>query len=126
MSSTAAIIATVILAGLAMFQAALVAGKPLGHFAWGGQHRILPTRFRIGSAVSILIYAAIVLILLDRADLISVFPDGFVRVAAWVIAAYFVLGIFMNAISRSRPERFTMTPLTVVLAAASIIVAAGW
>ncbi len=126
MSSTAAIIATVILAGLAVFQAALVAGKPLGHFAWGGQHRILPTRFRIGSAVSILIYAAIALVLLDRADLISVFPDGFVRVAAWVIAAYFVLGIFMNAISRSRPERFTMTPLTVVLAAAATIVAAGW
>ena len=126
MSSTAAVIATVILAGLAVFQAALVAGKPIGHFAWGGQHRVLPTGFRIGSAVSIVIYAAIAVLLLDRADLISVFSDGFVSVAAWVIAAYFVIGIAMNAISRSKPERFVMTPLTVVLAGLAVIVAADW
>lgn len=125
MSATAAIIATVILAALAVFQAALALGKPLGHFAWGGQHRVLPMRLRMGSVISIPIYAFMALVLLDRADVISVFPDGFVNVAAWVIAAYFVVGIFMNAISRSKPERFTMTPLTIVLAAAAAIVAAG-
>ena len=31
---------TVVLAALAIFQLALVFGAPLGHFAWGGQHRV--------------------------------------------------------------------------------------
>ena len=51
----AAIALTVILALLAVFQLALVLGAPLGRFAWGGTHRVLPARLRIGSAVSIVI-----------------------------------------------------------------------
>ena len=42
----------VLLGGLAVFQALLALGAPLGAFAWGGQHRVLPTRLRVGSAVS--------------------------------------------------------------------------
>ena len=49
----AAVVASVLLAGLAVFQVALIAGAPLARFAWGGQHRVLPTRLRIGSAVSV-------------------------------------------------------------------------
>ncbi len=109
-----------------MFQLALAAGAPLGRFAWGGQSRVLPTRLRIGSVVSIVIYAFIAVVLLERASLLHLFGTaGFVQVAAWVVFAYFVLGILMNAISRSRPERFTMTPVTVVLAALSLLVALG-
>ena len=126
MSATAAVVATVILAGLAVFQAALAAGKPFGHFAWGGQHRVLPRRLRIGSAVSIILYAGMAIILLDRAELISIMSDDFARIAAWVLAAYFLIGIVMNAMSRSKPERFVMTPLTAVLTALSVVVAAGW
>lgn len=43
----------------------------------------------------------------------------------WVLAAYFVLGIVMNAMSRSVPERATMTPVCAVLAAACVLVALG-
>jgi hypothetical protein len=49
----AAIVACAVLAGLTVFQAALIAGAPLGRFAWGGQHDVLPAKLRIGSAVSI-------------------------------------------------------------------------
>ena len=31
----------------------------------------------------------------------------------------------MNAISRSKPERYTMTPVTIVLAVLSLLVALG-
>ena len=44
-------------------------------------------------------------------------------VAMWVIAVYFALGIVMNGISRSKPERYTMTPVVIVLTAASVILA---
>lgn len=126
MTAFAAIAATVVLGLLAVFQLALVAGAPLGRLAWGGQSRVLPTRLRIGSVVSLIVYALIAAVLLERAGLIQLFGSlGFVQIAAWVVFAYFALGILLNAISRSKPERYTMVPVTIVLAALSLLVALG-
>ena len=72
----AAIALTVILAALAVFQLALALGAPLGRFAWGGQHRVLPTGLRVGSLVSIVVYAVIVVLALDKVGLIDVVPDA--------------------------------------------------
>lgn len=120
-----AIVLTALLALLAVFQIALAAGAPWGLFAWGGQQRVLPARLRVGSAISVLLYAIIAVVMLDRAGAIDLLPDVVAQVAAWVVFAYFCLGIVLNAISRSRYERFTMVPVTVVLAALSLLVALG-
>lgn len=121
-----AVIAVVILALLAVFQLALALGAPLGHFAWGGANRVLPTRLRIGSLASIAIYALIGFVLLERAGVINVLDLPLAeQIAAWVITAYFVLGIGMNAISKSAPERLVMTPVALVLAVLSLLVALG-
>ncbi|MFO6452465.1 MULTISPECIES: hypothetical protein [unclassified Aeromicrobium] len=126
MVTTAAVAACVVLAALAVFQVALALGAPIGRFAWSGQHDVLPTRLRIGSAVSVVLYAAIGAILLARAGVIGLgLSDRTVEIAAWVVTAYFALGILMNAISRSRPERLVMTPTCLVLAALSAVVAAS-
>ncbi|GAA5038353.1 hypothetical protein ACFQRL_01515 [Microbacterium fluvii] len=116
---------TVMLALLAVFQLALALGAPLGRFAWGGGHRVLPARLRIGSAVSIVIYALIDLIAWDRVGAVDVFPAPFSEVAMWVIFAYFVIGIVMNAISPSKPERAVMVPVSVVLSVLSLLIALG-
>ena len=113
---------TALLGLLTVFQLALIFGAPLGRFAWGGTHRILPTRLRIGSAVSVVIYAVIALLALDCAGVIDLVPDAVSTVAMWVVFAYFVLGIAMNGISRSKPERYTMAPLSALLAALSLLV----
>jgi hypothetical protein len=112
-----------VLAALAVFQVALIAGAPIGRFAWGGQHRVLPARLRVGSATSIVLYVLFVLIALDRVAVIAIVPDAVTDVAMWVLAAYFALGIIMNGISRSVPERAVMTPVCVVLTAASVVLA---
>ena len=119
----AAITLVVILSLLAGFQLALALGAPLGRFAWGGQHRVLPTRLRIGSLVSIVIYAIIAVLALDRVGLIDVVPDAVSTVGMWVVFAYFVIGIPLNAISRSKPERYVMTPVVTILAVLSLLVA---
>ena len=119
----AAIALTVILALLAVFQLALALGAPLGRFAWGGQHRVLPTRLRIGSLVSIVIYGLVAVLALDKVGLTDVVPDVVSDIGMWVVFAYFVLGIPLNAISRSKPERYTMTPVVAVLAVLSLLVA---
>ncbi|SFR92954.1 hypothetical protein SAMN04487846_0725 [Microbacterium sp. cf046] len=117
---------TVLLGLLTLLQLALIFGAPLGAFAWGGQHRVLPARLRIGSAVSILIYALIVVIAWDRVGAIDLFDGLFSEVAMWVIFAYFTLGIAMNAISRSKPERYTMVPMSIALAGLSFLIAMGF
>lgn len=120
-----ALLFAVILAALVVFQFALAFGAPIGKFAWGGQHRVLPRRLRIGSAVSVLIYAFMAVVAFDRLDAVDVFPDGFSVVAMWVIFSYLCLGILMNAVSRSKPERYTMTPVVIVLAVLSLLIALG-
>jgi hypothetical protein len=125
-AAIAAIAICVILGGLAVFQLALVFGAPLGHFAWGGADRVLPRAKRIGSAVSILLYAAFAWVFLMKAGLVPLAPPELVvDVAAWVIVGYFALGIPLNAISRSKPERYTMTPIVAVLLVLALIVALG-
>lgn len=118
----AAIVACAVLAGLAVFQAALIAGAPIGRMAWGGQHDILPTRLRIGSAVSIALYVLFAYVALAKASLAPLFVNGtFTSVSAWVLTAYFALGVVMNGISRSKPERLIMTPTALLLAALYLV-----
>ncbi|GAB3038370.1 hypothetical protein GCM10027052_17050 [Parafrigoribacterium mesophilum] len=126
MTEIAAIAACTILAALAVFQATLIAGVPIGRFAWGGQHEVLPPRLRVGSAVSIVLYAAFAFVIAERVGWVTLFGSaGFVQVACWVLFGYFTLGIVMNGLSRSKPERGTMTPVSLVLAALVLVVALG-
>lgn len=124
MSGTAAILAATILAGLTAFQAALAAGAPLGHLAWGGQQTVLSPGRRIASAATIPIYVLIALILLDQAGVIHIVPDGVAQVSAWVVGGFFLLGVAANLASSSAPERRIMAPIAFLLAALAIIVAA--
>lgn len=125
MTQTAAWIFLFVIALLALFQIALAAGAPWGRFAWGGAQAKLPVALRIGSVVSLLIYSACAAIVSDRAKLIDVVGDDVSGVGAWVVAGFLSLGVVMNAISRSKPERFTMTPVALVLAASAYVVAAS-
>jgi hypothetical protein len=107
-----------------VFQALLVCGLPLGRFAWGGQQAVLPTRLRVGSLVSMFIYVLIGGVVVARAGQDSG-GDGILGVATWVIAGFFLLGAAGNLASRSRPERFVMTPVAVLLCALTVVVAAA-
>ena len=121
----AAVGIALLLGALGLFQLALAAGAPLGRFAWGGGHRVLPRALRIGSLVSILIYALLTLVMLDRAGLVLWLPDEIAVPLAWAVAGYFGLGIGLNLASRSLPERAVMSPLAALLCALSVIVALG-
>ena len=119
----AAVVATVVLALLAVLQAGLAAGRPWGRLAWGGQHEVLPSRLRVGSGISIVLYALFAAVILTAADLLGVLPQGVADVGIWVLTGYFVLGVVMNGVSRSRLERAVMTPTSLVLALCCLLVA---
>jgi hypothetical protein len=119
-----AILACSLLAGLAVFQGALIAGAPLGRLAWGGRHPVLPANLRIGSGASIGLYALFAYAALAKAGLgPPLIGESFTSVAMWVMTAYFALGVLMNCISRSKPERLVMTPATAALAALYLVLA---
>lgn len=120
----AAIIFSVVIIGLGLFQANLAAGAPWGRLAWGGQYQRLPMGLRIGSAVSILVYAGFAAVLLGKAGLVALAGD-WLGPATWAIAIVLALGTVMNALSRSLPERLVMTPVAAVLCATAVIVALG-
>jgi len=116
----ALVVAIVLLVGLAAFQIALTAGAPLG-----GKHRVLPTGLRIGSAVSVLLYALFAWIIVAAAASIDRFGDYIEpeHPGIWVLTAYFGLGVVVNLVSRSRPERFVMTPVAAVLCVCCLVIA---
>ncbi len=89
----------------------------------GGSHDVLPLRLRVGSAISIGLYGLFAVVVLDRAEITGLLPDAVVDVAIWVLVGYFALGILLNGISRSKPERNVMTPTVLVLAALCLVVA---
>ena len=115
--------ACAVLLGLGVFQILLVGGAPLGHFAWGGQHLILPWAFRIGSVVSVLLYIGFAVVILDAAKVISVLPKRLSTILIRVTAGYFLLGVGVNLISPSLPERVTMAPVAALLGVLTVLVA---
>ncbi|MGY1736942.1 hypothetical protein [Geodermatophilus sp. SYSU D00684] len=118
-----AAVGTALLAALAVLQLALAGGAPLGRFAWGGQHVVLPPRLRVGSVLSIGVYAVVALLVLQAAGAVDLLPGGLVEVGMWVLTGYFALGVVLNAISRSRPERLVMTPVALALAVVCLVLA---
>ena len=121
----AAVVAAVVLGALVCFQALLAAGVALGDFAWGGQYSgALPTSLRWASLVAIVILGLAGWVVLARADLVAPGSTGrAIRIAAWVFTGYFVLNTVMNVLSKSPPERLTMTPASTILVVCFFIVA---
>ncbi|MBN9607288.1 MAG: hypothetical protein J0G30_11820 [Actinomycetales bacterium] len=122
----AAVVFTVLLALLAVFQIALIAGAPIGRFAWGGQDRVLDPRKRVSSVVAVVLYVGFAVLALTRAGVLFDAGQALpVVIAMWVVFGYLVLGVLLNALSRSRAERFVMTPVSLLLAILALVVALG-
>jgi len=124
MITFAAVLILVVLGALALFQGLLALGAPLGRYAWGGQHRVLPRPLRIGSVVTIVIYALISAVVLARVEAVTIgVPTSAVGIAIWVIAGYFFISIGLNLGSKSKGERSVMPAVSAVLCVLCVVVA---
>ena len=120
-------IVIVTLALVSLFQIALIAGAPMGEYAFGGQNPgKLPAKFRIGSVFTLAIYVGIIGHLLAQLGILpKMLPVGLNSVANWAIFGLNLLGLLMNAISRSKKERNMWVPVLLLSVVLSIIVALG-
>jgi hypothetical protein len=118
-----AYICCVALAGLIILQAALVAGAPLGRFAWGGDWDVLPARERGFAALAVIGYALAGFVVLQGANVFSLGPVIVAEIATYVGTAVFFASFIITAYSRSASERRIMFPVNLGLAALFLIVA---
>ncbi|MGP1357162.1 hypothetical protein [Roseicyclus sp.] len=111
---------------LALFQAMLAAGLPLGRMAWGGAHRVLPGRLRAASLAVVPFALLGAAVAAQAAGLAALRPPVFVRPILGAFAALFALSLLGNAASRSRAERLHGVPLALVLALSCGALALGY
>ena len=123
MPQVVAVVCSVILAALAIFQVALLGGVPLARFAWGGEDHYLQPRHRPYALLTIcgcLLGAFVVLL---GANFLLVLPVLASQIACYVYAAAFFAAFVLTARSRSLIERQVMLPYYVILSALFLIVA---
>ena len=125
MTAIALVVALALLAALAVLQLLVASGLPYGRFVWGGTHRVLTRGLRVASAASVLVYAGLAALLLSRAGVLPAGDSTAVIVLTWVVFAFFAASVALNAISRSPAERWTMAPTSLLLAAATLVIALG-
>ncbi len=112
MVTVLSITAAVILLLIAIFQVLLALGFPLGEFALGGFHKVLPKKLRfvsIGNAVILFLFAWI---FLQHASVLESILPFSTHVFVWIIAIFLALNSIANLFSVSKKEKYVMTPLS--------------
>jgi hypothetical protein len=86
----------------------------------------LTPSLRVGSLVAALVLGVFAYIIRYRAGLVGSVPQPTViRIAAWAVTGYLALNTLGNFASVSPVEKFLFGPLTILMTAACLIVAAS-
>ncbi|GMA46961.1 hypothetical protein [Tetragenococcus muriaticus] len=106
------IIVAIIFVFLAIFQELLTLGFPLGEFTLGGYYKVLPKKLRTISAISSLILLFMAIVVLKHAKIFNGLDFLPTSILMWIITIALSLMTLANAISQSKKEKYTMTPLS--------------
>ena len=109
-----AIAVAVIFLSIAIFQVLLSLGYPLGEYAMGGLYKVLPNKLRIISAFNAMLLIFMGFVFLHHANVFDVFRFLPTDILVWVITIFLGINSLANLVSRSKKERFVMTPLSSV------------
>ena len=109
------ILGAVLFGVIAIMTVLVACGLPLGEFTMGGQHKILPKKFRVMAVISVAIQIFAMIIILQAGGFISLWLSFMVtKYICFFFAAYLSLNTIMNMISKSRKEKYVMTPLSLI------------
>jgi hypothetical protein len=93
----------------------IICGLPLGELTMGGQYKIFPKNLRILLVSQLILQIFFVIIILQMGGFISLwFSVKVTKIIGIVMASYLSLNTIMNAISKSKKERYIMTPLSLI------------
>jgi len=109
------ILGAVLFGVIAIMTVFVACGLPLGEFTMGGQHKILPKKFRVMAVISVAIQIFAMIIILQAGGFISLWLSFKVtKYICFFFAAYLFLNTVMNMISKSRKEKYVMTSLSLI------------
>lgn len=112
-----ALIATILFIIIIVINVLLICGFPLGELTMGGQFKIFPKKLRVMLVVQLIFQIFFVIIILQAGGLILLwFSYKATRTVCIVMAAYLSLNVVINFISKSKKEKYIMTPLSLLLA----------
>lgn len=95
----------------------IICGLPLGELTMGGQYKVFPPNLRIVLVTQLILQVFFVLIILQMGEFIPLwFSDNVTKIIGIVMAIYLSLNTVMNFISKSKKEKYIMTPLSFVTA----------
>ena len=110
------ILGAVLFGVIAIMTVLVACGLPLGEFTMGGQHKILPKKLRVAAVISVVIQIFAMIIILQAGGFISLWLSFKVtKYICFFFAAYLSLNTIMNMISKSRKEKYVMTPLSLIV-----------
>jgi hypothetical protein len=120
----AAIIVVILFVCIAGFQVLLSLGYPLGEAAMGGYYKVLPKKLRFVSAINAFILLFMGFVFLQHAKVVSI---GLIVLLAsilvWVFTIFLGINTIANSISKSKKERFIMTPLSSIAFVLCLLIA---
>ena len=123
-AAPAAIVYSVIVAGVIAFQLALAAGMPWGAYARGGTFPgAFPPAMRLAAVVQAILLGLTAAILLSCAGVALTRWSRVAKSIAWVIACLMAVSVVLNAITPSSVERAVWVPVTLVMLLCSLTVA---
>ena len=109
------ILGAVLFGVIAIMTVLVACGLPLGEFTMGGQHKILPKKLRVVAVISVAIQIFAMIIILQAGGFISLlFPFKVTKYICFFFAVYLSLNTIMNMISKSRKEKYVMTPISLI------------
>lgn len=95
----------------------ITCGLPLGELTMGGQYKVFPKKLRIILVTQLILQIFFVVIILQMGRFIPFwFSESTTKIICIVMAVYLSLNTVMNFISKSRKERYIMTPLSAITA----------
>lgn len=100
---------------IAIMTVLVACGLPLGEYTMGGQHKILPKKFRLAAVLSVAIQIFAMIIILQAGGLLPLwFSFKITKYICFFFAAYLSLNTIMNMISKSKKEKYVMTPISLI------------
>lgn len=95
----------------------LLCGLLLGEFTMGGRYKVFPKKLRVIVLLQMILQVFFVIIILQQGGFIPLwFSKKTTKVICIVIASYLSLNTLMNLVSKSKKERYVMTPLSILVA----------
>ena len=95
----------------------IVCGFPLGELTMGGRYKVFPKKLRIILVMQLILQIFFVVIVLQMGGLIPFwFSENATKIICIIMAVYLSFNTIMNFISKSKKEKYIMTPLSAISA----------